>query len=190
MIANTSRARTINMNFNELVEKRESCRAYTGKLVDRMQLDTILHAGTNSPSAKNTQPWKFYVVHNEKLEEMCSAVKILGFNKFVDNAGAFIVIVADKASALDSMMKRVTSRDFVENDIGIAVASMTYQASDLGLGSCILGAFSAKDVAKVIGLDEKRAKDIKLILAIGHRENPDFREKKRKPISETICYVD
>ncbi len=178
------------MNFNELVEKRESCRAYSGAPVDRMQIDTILHAGCNAPSAKNTQPWKFYVVHNEKFDEMCEAVKVLGFNKFVDKAGALIAIVADRASVLDSVLKTITSRDFVENDIGIAVASMTYQAADLGLGSCILGAFSAKDVAKVIGLDEKRAKDVKLILAVGHKENPATREKKRKPASETVVFVD
>ena len=107
------------MNFNELVEKRESCRAYTGAPVKREDLDTIVHAGRMAPSAKNTQPWKFYVVSGEKLEDMAEAVKVMGFNKFVDNAGAFIAIVADKSTTLDKMMKTVTSRDFVENDIGI-----------------------------------------------------------------------
>mgnify|MGYP003308982523 FL=1 len=178
------------MNFNELVEKRESCRAYTGAPVKREDLDTIVHAGRMAPSAKNTQPWKFYVVSGEKLEDMAEAVKVMGFNKFVDNAGAFIAIVADKSTTLDKMMKTVTSRDFVENDIGIAVASMTYQASDLGLGSCILGAFSGKAVAKVIGIDESRAKDVKLVLAVGKRENPEVRVKKRKDLHDVVFYVD
>ena len=178
------------MNFNELVEKRESCRAYTGAPVRREDLDTIVHAGRMAPSAKNTQPWKFYVVSGEKLEDMAAAVKVMGFNKFVDSAGAFIAIVADKSTTLDKMMKTVTSRDFVENDIGIAVASMTYQAADLGLGSCILGAFSGKAVAKVIGIDESRAKDVKLVLAIGKRENAETRVKKRKELTETVFYVD
>lgn len=178
------------MNFRELVEKRESCRAYTGGMVERNHLDSILHAGRLSPSARNTQPWKFYVIQNEKKEELCEAVKVLGFNKFVDDAGAFIVIVADNGSLLDKTAKIVTSRDFVENDIGIAVASMTYQATDLGYGSCILGAFNGKDVCKVIGIDEKRAKDVKLILAIGKKATQETREKKRKSPEETIIYID
>ena len=178
------------MNFRELVAKRESCRAYTGGMVERNHLDSILHAGCMSPSARNTQPWKFYVIQNEKKDELCEAVKVLGFNKFVDDAGAFIVIVADNGSLLDKTAKVVTSRDFVENDIGIAVASMTYQATDLGYGSCILGAFSGKDVCKVIGIDEKRAKDVKLVLAIGKKATQETREKKRKSPEETIIYID
>lgn len=178
------------MNFRELVEKRESCRAYKVGMVDRNHLDQILHAGCMSPSAKNTQPWKFYVVHHEVKEPLREAIKVLGFNKFVDQVGAFIVIVADNSGVMDKLAKVVTSRDFVENDIGIAVASMTYQATDLGYGSCILGAFNGKEVCKAIGLDESRAKDVKLILAIGKKADAETREKKRKDIDETVIYVD
>ncbi|MBR7162639.1 MAG: nitroreductase family protein [Clostridia bacterium] len=178
------------MNFRELVDKRESCRAYTGGMVERNDLDAILRAGCMSPSAKNTQPWKFYVVQYEKKEVLCEAIKVMGFNKFVDNAGAFIVIVADNTSVMDKLAKVVTSRDFIENDIGIAVASMTYQATDLGYGSCILGAFNGKEVCKAIGIDEKKAKDVKLILAVGKRVTDEVREKTRKSYRETIVYVD
>ena len=178
------------MNFRELVEKRESCRAYTGGVVERNHLDAILHAGCMSPSAKNTQPWKFYVIQDQKKDELCEAIKVLGYNKFVDKAGAFIVIVADRVGVLDKLAKLVTSRDFVENDIGIAVASMTYQANDLGYGSCILGAFNGKEVCKAIGLDEDKAKDVKLILAIGKRTTAEIREKTRKDYLDTVIYVD
>ena len=180
----------MDMNFRELVEKRESCRAYTGGMVERNDLDAIIHAGCMSPSARNTQPWKFYIVHHEKKDELREAIKVMGFNKFVDKAGAFIVIVADGASIVDKFAKKITSRDFIENDIGIAIASMTYQATDLGYGSCILGAFNGKEVCKAIDLDEDRAKDVKLILAIGKRESADIREKNRKDIKDTVIYVD
>ena len=92
--------------------------------------------------------------------------------------------------ASDKLAKVVTSRDFIENDIGIAVASMTYQATDLGYGSCILGAFNGKEVCKAIGLDEKKSKDVKLILAIGKRATEEIREKNRKDIDDTVIYLD
>ena len=179
-----------NMDFKKLIDVRESCRAYTGEPVDSKDLDAILRAGRMSPSAKNTQPWKFYVVQNERKAELCEAIKVLGFNKFVDNAGAFIVIVADSTAVMDKIAKVVTSRDFVENDIGIAIASMTYQATDLGYGSCILGAFNGKEVCKAIGIDEDKAKDVKLILAVGKRASDEIRVKTRKDITETTIFVD
>ena len=178
------------MDFKKLIDVRESCRAYTGKPVDSKDLDAILRAGRMSPSAKNTQPWKFYVVQNERKAELCEAIKVLGFNKFVDNAGAFIVVVADSTAVMDKIAKVVTSRDFVENDIGIAIASMTYQATDLGYGSCILGAFNGKEVCKAIGIDENRAKDVKLILAVGKRASDEIRVKTRKDVAETTIFVD
>lgn len=178
------------MNFNELVEMRESCRAFTGAPVKREHLEMIVHAGRYSPSAKNTQPWKFYIVSGEKFDALAEAVQIMGMNKYCEKAGAFIVLVADKNAILDKALKMITSHDFVENDLGIAVASMTYQATDLGLGSLIVGGFNGKAVAEVIGLEKSRAKDVKLILAVGHKEVKEPRAKNRKDPRETVLFVD
>ena len=50
------------MDFFELIQKRQSCRAYNGKPVERKKLEMIVDAARLAPSACNSQPWHFVVV--------------------------------------------------------------------------------------------------------------------------------
>jgi len=50
------------MKFQELAEKRQSCRAYKDIPVEREKLQTCIEAARLSPSACNSQPWSFVVV--------------------------------------------------------------------------------------------------------------------------------
>ena len=50
------------MTFQEMLEKRESCRAYADRPVSREDLMELIEAGRLSPSGCNAQPWKFIVV--------------------------------------------------------------------------------------------------------------------------------
>ena len=45
------------MKFEEMLLKRESCRAYADKPVSREDLLKICDAGRLSPSGCNAQPW-------------------------------------------------------------------------------------------------------------------------------------
>ena len=54
------------MEFNELVNKRRTAREFTNKEVSKKQIEEVLHSASLAPSAKNRQPWKFYVLNNEQ----------------------------------------------------------------------------------------------------------------------------
>lgn len=43
------------------IESRRSIRKYKEELVDKKDIERILEAGIYAPSAKNRQPWKYYV---------------------------------------------------------------------------------------------------------------------------------
>ena len=58
------------METFEAINKRVSIRKYQDKDIPQAILDQILTAATLSPSGKNKQPWKFYVVRGEKRAEM------------------------------------------------------------------------------------------------------------------------
>ena len=49
------------MEFSELVKSRYSCRNYSEKRVSKETLYKMIGEALNAPSAKNTQPWEFYV---------------------------------------------------------------------------------------------------------------------------------
>lgn len=54
-------------NFVELINKRQSCRQYSNKKVEKEKLIKCIEAARIAPSACNSQPWHFVVVNNEEL---------------------------------------------------------------------------------------------------------------------------
>ena len=49
------------MNFDEIVDNRRSARLFTNDEVFQKQSEEILSSGSLTPSARNRQPWKFYI---------------------------------------------------------------------------------------------------------------------------------
>lgn len=67
---------------------RRSIRHFTGELINDEDLDTMLRAGFQAPSAHNYQPWEFIVVRDkEKLNKIKEFHK---YAKMIDNAGTTI----------------------------------------------------------------------------------------------------
>lgn len=178
------------MDFKDLILRRESCRSYTGEKVSREQLDAILEAGRLSPSACNSQPWSFYVVSGDKMDAVRKGVQSAGANKFADKAAAFIVVFGEKPSYPERVGATIYGRDFSGNDIGMTVVSMAYAAADVGLGTCIVGAFNEKAVKEGLGLDKKDKRSIKLILVVGVPAQETVRSKSRKQMSAIAHFVD
>lgn len=175
------------MNFGDLILKRESTRAYTGEMVSKEDLALIANAGRFSPSARNSQPWDFYIVSGEKLEEMKKAVQFYGTNAFTDKAGAFIAVVLCDANL--SVRPGMPVRNFEQCDLGMAVVGMAYQATDIGLGTCILGMFNEDMIKEIVGIagDERT---VKLVLAVGVPETVPVRTKTRKSLDDVAHFVD
>ncbi len=178
------------MEFKELAQKRYSCRGYKDQKIDRAVLKDIVETARLSPSACNSQPWHFLVVDDqEKLSLVARATQKggLGFiNKFTPSATAFIVLVKEKPGFSEKMAKVMTSRDYTPYDIGLATATITYRATELGLGSCILGWFDEDKVKSALNIPEKLSVD--LIVALGYPESDTIPTKKRKEWSDTCSF--
>lgn len=54
------------MNFDETINNRRSARLFTDETVTQNQLNKILLSASLAPSAKNRQPWKFYILNDEQ----------------------------------------------------------------------------------------------------------------------------
>ena len=171
------------MDFLDLVKQRESCRAFTGASVDDASLTTIVEAMRLAPSATNQQPWRFVVVTEPTVrKKMASAMQ-----RFTGDASAFIVIVEDRRRLAVKGMEKLKRQAWTHYDFGIAVAHGALMATELGLGSCIIGWFKEKRVAEAIGVP--KADRIRLILALGKSEDPTPREKKRKPMEDVARWI-
>ena len=63
------------MNTLETITARRSIRKFKGTPIPDDVLQTILTAGTQAPSGKNRQPWRFVVVSGEKCAEMVRVMR-------------------------------------------------------------------------------------------------------------------
>jgi len=171
-----------------LMSKRQSDRRYLDKPVEQEKLERILEAGRISPSACNGQPWKFIVVNDNEVREAVSqaaSAKMLNMNTFVGQAPVLIVIIREGSNLSSKAGDLLKRKDYSHNDIGIATASLMYQATAEGLGTCIIGWFDEKKIKEILKVP--RSKRIELILTVGYSDN-HVRTKLRKPPPDIISY--
>jgi len=112
------------------ISERRSIRQYKPEQITEEQLQALLRAAAESPSARNLQPWHFTVVQDTTVltEVNAEATAILGREGDIFYAApTAIFISADKSS------------DWAKLDSGIAVQNIALAAQSLGLGTVILG---------------------------------------------------
>ncbi len=172
----------------DLLKSRQSERKYLDRPVEREKIVRITEAGRLSPSASNGQPWHFIVVDEPAVREEVAAAtesELLRMNLFARQAPVLIVIVGEKSNLTSRAGDLIKQMDYSHIDIGIAAASMIYQATAEGLGTCILGWFDQKRIRKVLGIPS--SKKVEMVITAGYTDNR-LREKIRKPPGEVITY--
>lgn len=169
------------MNLYELIQKRQSDRKYDSRPVDRDMVIKCLESARLAPSACNSQPWKFVVVDEpELLKEMASAAAGMGMNKFAAQAPVIVAVVLEKMNFTASIGSVIKDKEYSLLDAGIAVEHFCLQATELGLGTCILGWFDEKKVKKLLGIGNRR---VPLLITLGYAAG-EHRQKSRKSLEE------
>lgn len=169
------------MNLYELIQKRQSDRKYDSRPVDRDMVIKCLESARLAPSACNSQPWKFVVVDEpELLKEMASAAAGMGMNKFAAQAPVIVAVVLEKMNFTASIGSVIKDKEYSLLDVGIAVEHFCLQATELGLGTCILGWFDEKKVKKLLGIGNRR---VPLLITLGYAAG-EHRQKSRKSLEE------
>ncbi|MBR4278802.1 MAG: nitroreductase family protein [Clostridia bacterium] len=172
------------MNFLEIAEKRQSCRAYDpDREVESEKLDSVLEAVRLAPSACNGQPYHLTVCRGELAKSVAEATTRLGMNKFAPQAPVVIVISEGQLVKLAKLASSMKKLDYRSIDIGIAVAYLTAEAEAQGLSTCILGWFDDEKIRALCGLDTP----VRLVVTLGYADKDDkLRPKKRKSIDELV----
>jgi len=175
-------------SFLELVQHRQSDRAYLDKPVETEKINRILEAARLAPSACNSQPWKIIVVTDpEKRLQVADATasKLLSMNHFTKQAPVQLVVIEESGNFNSSVGGWAKDKHFPHIDLGIVAAHISLAAQDEGLGSCIIGWCDEKKVKKV--LDIPKNKRVMLVILLGYSSQP-LREKKRKSKEEIVSY--
>ena len=179
------------MDFLALVKTRQSVREYLNKSVEREKVERCLEAARLAPSASNAQPWRFIVVDDPELKEAVARKtfdRLISFNWFSLQAPVLIVLISRRSSIVSKIGEAIKDKQFSLIDIGIAAEHLCLQATDEGLGTCMLGWFDEKGVKKLLNIP--RTKRVELIICMGYPASNEIRPKKRKDLNKIRSYND
>lgn len=176
------------MNFSELVKKRYSCRQYQDKKVDREIVEQCIEAARLAPSACNSQPWHFVILDEENIKSEVASMtsgKMLPLNHFVHRAPIIVVALSHKGNMRTKIGGVIKNKAFYQYDVAMAVEHLCLKATELGLGTCILGWFREHAIKKAIKVP--RGYKIELLVTLGYPAD-EVREKVRRVLSEIISF--
>lgn len=133
--------------MKEIFERR-SVRKYTDKDISSEDMEKLLKAGMNAPSAHNYKPYDLIVVKNKetlkKLADTCI------YSHMLNEANAAIVV----CSRADD-----EKTPYWQADCGAVTENILLEATHLGIGSCWLGGYpdlekTAKE-KEILGIPEE-----------------------------------
>lgn len=172
--------------FGNLIAKRQSVRKYKNTPVEPEKIQKLIEAVHIAPSACNSQPWKLIVVNDPDLKDKVAKATFssaVSFNKFAVEAPVIAVFVIEKAKLIAQIGGNIKNQEYPQYDIGIAAEHFCLQATELGLGTCMLGWFNEKKIQKLLNIPRKRK--IGLVITLGYApDDYKLRKKIRKPIGE------
>ncbi|MCF8225459.1 MAG: nitroreductase family protein [Bacteroidales bacterium] len=111
------------------INSRRSIRKYSEKVISGPEINEILKAAMQAPSAVNRQPWHFVVIKNREL--LRKIADIHPNASFVVSASHSILVCGDEKLEHD--------KGYSILDCSAATQNMLLAAHALGIGACWIG---------------------------------------------------
>lgn len=174
------------MNATEAIKRRSSTRGYTAEALTEAEIEALVHAGLQAPTATNRQELHFTVLKegNELLKEIEDEKNRLWntspAQNFYYSAPLVIIISAESAFKWSPV------------DAGIAVENIAIAAEDLGLGNVIIGCIydalrgeKKEYFGEALGFPE--GYEYEIAIAVGHKAAE--KEPHTYDVSTQVTYL-
>lgn len=172
------------MEFNELINARESIRNYDPeKPVPGKILEKILDAGRLAQSACNNQPWKFLVVSSSGMLEK---VRSCYHREWFKHAPHILIVMGYKDQAWTRSFDGYNS---IETDVAIAMTHIMLAAENEGVGGCWVANYNPEILNKAVNPDGKGI--IFGITPLGYSKEGFVKkgDKSRKALNEVVDFL-
>lgn len=163
------------MQVKEAIIKRKSIRKYLDKPVSEEIINELIEAARLSPSAYNSQPWKFKLVYDKRMINDLKENNIFK-NDFVYAVPLIIVCCGDLSCYPERARENFELKELALIDISIASQSLVLRATELGLGTCYVGLLNRDKLKKILNIPEKYI--LPYVITLGY---PDLSEETRGP---------
>lgn len=136
------------MELMQAIRQRRAVRDYIEEAIDPVAIKTVIEAAIAAPSARNLQPWSFWIfTRSEEVERLAEEIKIwllksgavqelyAPIQQLVDNPTFSIFY---HAAALILVTAKSQERQ-ASDDCCLAAQNLMLAARDLGIGTCWIG---------------------------------------------------
>ena len=178
------------MDFEALQAARESCRVYSDRPVPRETLAHLVDVARLAPSGCNAQPWRFIII--DEPEARAKLIEVLDDDGLTgcpwgDRVPNFILICEDEAHVKPGVAEHYGAQHFAQMDIGMAAMALCYEATSMGLGTCLIGTMNQAKLHQSFGIPEERP--VRLIVTVGYPAKETApRPKVRKELDDILSY--
>lgn len=170
------------MEFSKLITERRSVRAFTQRKLTRNEIDYILTAAINAPSACNFQSWHFICVADADMKERFKSICA----DWVSTAPMVIIVCTDSAKLDARWEDREKTYKFTIQDTALAMENMLLAAADIGLGGCIIGAYDQDKCVREFNISDKYLPVALLPIGEPVTITPQM---PRKPVSDVVTFI-
>ena len=179
------------MELQTIFQKRKSIRRYKNQDISNETILSLLDAARISPSAKNIQPWQFYVARGDIKNKVADfMIEYADKNGSTQYAGMYSTGTAIKEAPVLLLVFRDNDAPLERNDtlsIGSAIEHILLKATELNLGSLwICATYNIREkVSQLIGTKL----ELFSCIAIGHKnESPS--DRPRKSLEDIVMNID
>ena len=123
----------------EAIFQRVSIRKYEDRPVEDEKLEALLRAAMAAPSARNQQPWEFYIVRNR--EKILALSQVTPYTGCAAEAPVVIVPV---------YRENLPAAPFAQIDMSISLENLWLSCGELGLGGVWMGIAPVEDRMKAV----------------------------------------
>ena len=171
------------MEFNDVLNRRYSCRAFAARGVEQEKVERILEAGRIAPTAVNKQP-----VHIWAVSQPATLEAIKGVTR--SNYGAPLILVVGCRPA-DAWVRRYDGKNGAEVDAAIVATYLMLAAENEGLATLWVGSFDPTLLRGILPGTE--GYELVAMINVGYPSadsQPSPMHNERKTIEELVTKED
>jgi nitroreductase len=170
------------MEFNDVLNRRYSCRAFAARCVEPEKVDRILEAGRMAPTAVNKQPVHIWAVSRPETLEAIKGVTR-------SNYGAPLLLVVGCRPA-DAWVRRYDGKNGAEVDAAIVATYLMLAAENEGLSTLWVGSFDPALLHDILPATD--GYDLVAMINVGYpapESQPSPMHGARKTIGELVTKI-
>lgn len=175
------------MELQEVIEKRKSIRSFLSTHIDDKVIYELIDAARLAPSAKNRQPWKFYIAKGEIKQKIIELMKKWHISNFPNKTSVLGTAVAMEQAPVVLLVFKDSPSQFERSDTlsigGGAIEHILLKATEVGLGSLWIADtwYVKEEISKLIGTDL----ELYSAIAVGYSAE-NFPPRQKKSLQEII----